>query len=71
MPQKAADTIDTASGVVRSGLRTLEDLFLTGRPSFTDLSTTMIQNNTISRPGGNLRDRENSSIQYLLERQLS
>lgn len=71
LPQRPADTIDTASGVVRSGLRTLEDLFLTGRPSFANFSTTVNQNNTISRPGGNLRAREEQAIQFLLERQIS
>jgi N-acetylmuramoyl-L-alanine amidase len=71
IPQRSADTIDNASGVVRSGLRTLEDLFLTGRPSFTDMSTTVIQTNTISRPGGNLKGKEDKSFEFLIERQVS
>ena len=70
-PQKPADAIDNASGMVRSGLRTLEDLFLTNRPSFTDLSTVINQNNTISRPGGNLRSKEDRSFEFLIERQVS
>jgi len=71
IPQKPADAIDNASGMVRSGLRTLEDLFLTNRPSFTDLSTVINQNNTISRPGGNLRSKEDRSFEFLIERQVS
>ena len=47
----------------------LEDLFIKGRPSFTDLSTVINQNNTYSRPGGDLRDREARAIKFLIERQ--
>jgi hypothetical protein len=71
IPQKSADAIDGASGMVRSGLRTLEDLFLTGRPSFNDMSTTVFQTNTVSRPGGNLRSKEDKSFEFLIERQVS
>jgi murein DD-endopeptidase MepM/ murein hydrolase activator NlpD len=71
IPQKPADAIDNASGMVRSGLRTLEDLFLTGRPSFTDMSTVVNQNNTISRPGGNLKLKEEKAFEFLIERQVS
>ena len=66
---KAGDILTTASNEVNSGLRILEDLFVTGRSSFTNMSTTINQTNTISRPGGNLRTKEDSSIQLLIQRQ--
>jgi murein DD-endopeptidase MepM/ murein hydrolase activator NlpD len=69
IPQKSADVIEGASNQLTSGLRMLEDLFVTGRPSFTNMSTTINQSNTISRPGGNLRTKENASIQLLIQRQ--
>jgi hypothetical protein len=66
---KAGDILTTASNEFNSGLRMLEDLFVTGRPSFTNMSTTINQSNTISRPGGNLRTKEDASIQLLIQRQ--
>lgn len=69
--QKSGEVLDSASGMVRSGLRTLEDMFLSNRPSFTDLSTTVIQNNTISKPGGNMKDKESQSFEFLIARQLN
>jgi hypothetical protein len=66
---KAGDILTTASNEFNSGLRILEDLFVTGRPSFTNMSTTINQSNTISRPGGNLRTKEDASIQLLIQRQ--
>ena len=68
---KAGDVLDAASNQVSSGLRMLEDIFIDGRPSFTDLSTTVIQNNTIKKPGGNVREKEQKSIDILLARQSS
>ena len=66
---KVGETLQTASDQLTSGLRVLEDLFIKGRPSFTDMSTVINQNNTFSRPGGNLRDREARAIKFLIERQ--
>jgi hypothetical protein len=67
-PEKAIDVI---SGEVRAAMRMLEDIFLAGRPSFNDLSTTIIQNNAIRSPGGNLRTKEDQAITFLLDRQTS
>lgn len=66
---KVGETLQTASNQLTSGLRVLEDLFINGRPSFTDMSTVINQNNTYSRPGGDLRDREARAIKFLIERQ--
>lgn len=63
--------IETVSGEVSASLRMLEDMFLAGRPSFTDMSTTINQNNTYSRPGGNIHNREQEAIQFLIQRQTS
>jgi hypothetical protein len=67
--QTGGEVLDTASSSLASGLRLLEDLFIKGRPSFTDLSTVVNQNNTFSRPGGDLREREMKAIKFLIERQ--
>jgi hypothetical protein len=67
--QTGGQILDSASNQLSSGLRVLEDLFIKGRPSFTDLSTVVNQNNTYSRPGGDLRDREANAIKFLIERQ--
>ena len=68
-PQTGGEVLDAASNQLSSGLRLLEDLFMKGRPSFTDLSTVINQNNTFSRPGGDLREREMKAIKFLIERQ--
>jgi hypothetical protein len=70
-PQTGGEVLDTASSSLASGLRLLEDLFMKGRPSFTDLSTVINQNNTFSRPGGNLREKEMQAFKFLIERQVS
>jgi hypothetical protein len=67
--QTGGQILDAASNQLSSGLRLLEDLFMKGRPSFTDLSTVINQNNTFSRPGGDLREREMKAIKFLIERQ--
>jgi hypothetical protein len=67
--QTGGQILDAASNQLASGLRVLEDLFIKGRPSFTDLSTVINQNNTFSRPGGDLREREAKAIKFLIERQ--
>jgi N-acetylmuramoyl-L-alanine amidase len=67
--QTGGQLLDAASNQLSSGLRMLEDLFMKGRPSFTDLSTVINQNNTFSRPGGDLREREMKAIKFLIERQ--
>jgi N-acetylmuramoyl-L-alanine amidase len=67
--QTGGQLLDAASNQLSSGLRLLEDLFMKGRPSFTDLSTVINQNNTFSRPGGDLREREMKAIKFLIERQ--
>jgi hypothetical protein len=69
---KGGEFLETASVELASGLRMLEDLFMgSARPTFTDLSTTINQSTTISRPGGNLQNREEKAIKYLIQRQVS
>lgn len=67
---RTGEIIDTASEAVQSGLRMLEDYFLMGRPSFTDLSTTVIQSSIVKKPGNNVRAKEEESFKMLIQRQL-
>jgi hypothetical protein len=68
---KAGELLDTASTQVNSGLRILEDLFLSGRPSFTDMSTKVIQQTTTNKPSFGHRQKQERAFEFLIERQVS
>lgn len=68
---KVGEILDTASNEFNSGLRTLEDLFLTGRPSFTDMSTYINQQTITNKPSFGHRQKQDRSLEFLIERQVS